>query len=365
MPRRGRCMSRASAIGCAMVTAGDSRSLAARIRWCVARSRQPRRIDVGACDTRVSAARADVGAPLSLLFCFSAELRSARGMDIQRMIAVLVPVSGAAVEIPRAEQWLRLADNDREIPAAGLWCDLFAGWAACRQADAEAVARAVLQRMAVAFAATRRDAIDREASELERWLRLRADDICGAFVPRTADLFGAVPADPDWQLLAAPLDRLAAFAADGGNPSGRRREADSVVSLFRRRVGEGEACAACLAADAASSRNAHAGTAWLQRVTLELSDCVLFGPALPEPFVHFELEARAGEVGLAVQGAGQTLRTSLGRAASPASPSRRFGWTAARLQSCHRAARALSGLRRAVCARTRCRRARAWKTAAG
>ena len=203
-----------------------------------------RRTGVDTCDTRVSAARADVGAPLSLLFCFSAELRSARGIDIQRVIAVLVPVSGAAVEIPRAEQWLRLADNDREIPAAGLWCDLFAGWAACRQADAEAVARAVLQRMAVAFAATRRDAIDREASELERWLRLRADGICGAFVPRTADLFGAVPADPDWQLLPAPLDRLAAFASDGGNPSGRRREADSVVSLFRRRVGEGEACAA-------------------------------------------------------------------------------------------------------------------------
>jgi hypothetical protein len=53
-----------------------------------------------------------------------------------------------------------------------------------------------------------------------------------------------VPADPDWLLLPAPLDRLVAFASDGGNPSGRRREADSVVSLFRRRVGEGEACAA-------------------------------------------------------------------------------------------------------------------------
>jgi superfamily II DNA or RNA helicase len=199
-----------------------------------------RRIDGDACDNRVSAARADIGTPLALLFCFSAELHSARGVDIQRMISVLVPVSGAAVELPQAEQWLRLAANDRAIPSAGLWQDLFAGWAARCRADAEAVATTAMQRMAVEIAATRRGATDREAAELERWLRLRADDICGAFVLRTADLFGAVPAGQDWQLLGEPLDRLAAFAADGGNLSARRREADSVVSLFLRRARERE-----------------------------------------------------------------------------------------------------------------------------
>ena len=203
-----------------------------------------RRIDSAACDNRISAARTGVGAPLSLLFCFSAELQSGRGVDIQHMIAVLVPVSGAAVEIPRPERWLHLADNDREIPSAGLWQDLFAGCAPRCRMDAEGVATKVMQRLAMEFAATRRGATDREAAELERWLRLRADDICGAFFHRTADLFGAVPTDPDWQLLAAPLDRLAAFAADGTNLSARRREADSVVSLFRRRAREREARAA-------------------------------------------------------------------------------------------------------------------------
>jgi superfamily II DNA or RNA helicase len=203
-----------------------------------------RRIDSAACDNRISAARTGVGAPLSLLFCFSAELQSGRGVDIQHMIAVLVPVSGAAVEIQPPERWLRLADNDREIPSAGLWQDLFAGCAPRCRMDAEGVATKVMQRLAMEFAATRRGATDREAAELERWLRLRADDICGAFFHRTADLFGAVPTDPDWQLLAAPLDRLAAFAADGTNLSARRREADSVVSLFRRRAREREARAA-------------------------------------------------------------------------------------------------------------------------
>ena len=203
-----------------------------------------RRIDGAACDNRVSAARADIGGPLALLFCFSVELHSAGGVEIQRMIAVLVPVSGAAVEIPQSQQWLRLADNDREIPTTGLWRGLFAAWAVRCRADAEAVATAAMQRMAVEIAAARRGATDREAAELERWLRLRADAICGAFVLRTADLFGAVPAGPDWQLLGEPLDRLAAFAADGRNLSARRREADSVVSLFQRRVREREGRAA-------------------------------------------------------------------------------------------------------------------------
>jgi hypothetical protein len=203
-----------------------------------------RRTTDGVCDYRVSAARADVGAPISLLFCFSVELHSAHEVDIQRTIAVLVPKSGAAVEVPQTQRWLQLADNGREIPLAGLWRGLFADWAGRCKADAEAVAATAMQRMAAEFAATRRGIMDREAAELERWLRLRADGICGAFVQRTADLFSAAPVGPDWQLLNEPLDRLAAFAADGSNPSGRRREADSVVSLFMRRGKEREARAA-------------------------------------------------------------------------------------------------------------------------
>ena len=76
---------------------------------------------------------------------------------------------------------------------------------------------------------------DREASDLHKWLSRRADDICGAFTPRTGDLFGAVAGGPRWQLLSAPLDRLAAFAADDGNVAARRREAARVVELYQRR----------------------------------------------------------------------------------------------------------------------------------
>jgi hypothetical protein len=49
------------------------------------------------------------------------------------------------------------------------------------------------------------------------------------------DLFGSAPAVPVWQASERPLDRLAAYAADGKNPTGRRREAGVVVELYQRR----------------------------------------------------------------------------------------------------------------------------------
>jgi hypothetical protein len=73
---------------------------------------------------------------------------------------------------------------------------------------------------------------------LRYWLDVRAGEICGAFRPSTGDLFGVPPSGPPWRLLADPLERLAAFVADGSNSPARRREANSVVELFQRRASE-------------------------------------------------------------------------------------------------------------------------------
>jgi hypothetical protein len=97
-----------------------------------------------------------------------------------------------------------------------------------------------MDRVAADFVRTQRDRADQEVVDLQRWLRIRADDICGAHMPRTADLFGLAPTLPDWKSLPAPLDRLAAFAADADNPPARRREATSAVALFQRRAMERE-----------------------------------------------------------------------------------------------------------------------------
>jgi hypothetical protein len=193
---------------------------------------------IGLRDGRVSAARGDRNTPLAVLLSFSIEIASARRIELQRAFAVLLPESGAPAELTEPESWLRLATPDRAIPQAGLWQRMFASWVPKLRPRAEKLAAVAMDRMANEFARTQCDRADRELADLQRWLRLRADDICGAYVPRTADLFGFAPVVPAWRSLPAPLDRLAAFAADADNPPSRRREASSTVALCRRRADE-------------------------------------------------------------------------------------------------------------------------------
>jgi superfamily II DNA or RNA helicase len=186
-------------------------------------------------DNRVSAACSDAGTSLAVLLMFSTELRSTARIELQHIIAVLLPIVGAPIKLDRPEQWLRLTDPNRALAKLDMWHRLFASWVPTRQPEADAVANTTMQSEAARISVEYQQRAKREASDLQQWLRGRADDICGAFVPRTGDLFGAAAAGPEWLCLSAPLDRLAGFAADGNNPPARRREANSAVELFQRR----------------------------------------------------------------------------------------------------------------------------------
>jgi hypothetical protein len=124
------------------------------------------------------------------------------------------------------------------MPRPQPWQTLFAHWLPARQPLAEAVAFAAMQRETAMLNADRQCSEDRHHADLLRWLAGRADDICGAVASPTGDLFGATACVPDWRVLPEPLDRLAAFVADGANQPARRREANSVVELYQRRESE-------------------------------------------------------------------------------------------------------------------------------
>jgi hypothetical protein len=194
----------------------------------------------GTRDCRVSAARAELGAPLAVLLSFSVEIASVRRVEHQRIIAVLLSACGPPAELEEPESWLHMAVPDRAIQPDCVWQRWFASWVPKRQPQAEKIAAAVMHRVATEFARTQRHEGEREAADLQRWLRLRADDICGVRVSPTADLFGLAPMLAQWKSLASPMDRLAAFAADADNTPARRREANSVVALFQRRSAESE-----------------------------------------------------------------------------------------------------------------------------
>ncbi len=198
-----------------------------------------RRFAGGKWDNRVSVALADEGAPLAVLLTYGVEMRSSARIEFQRIFAVLLPVSGAAVEITEPECWLRLTTPGQMLSEMSTWQNLFACWVPSRQLKAEAVADAVMLRETAQVTADHQQKGQREASDLQDWLGRRATDVCGAFEPQTGDLFGAAAArGPAWHLLPSPLDRLAVFAADDSNTPARRREANSIVEIYQRRITE-------------------------------------------------------------------------------------------------------------------------------
>jgi superfamily II DNA or RNA helicase len=191
----------------------------------------------GTHDTRVSAAQAACASPMVLL-TFSIEIASEYQIEHQQVIAVLLPKNAAPTLIDAPAEWLRYAAPDRAITPDRVWQDHFAAWVPMRSPHAERLAHNIMQRIADHVVQARRAAADRDTQNLERWLKLRADDICGVWQSRTADLFGAAPDGPVWKLLSQPLDRLAAYAAGADNPPPKRREANSAVSVFRDRIKE-------------------------------------------------------------------------------------------------------------------------------
>jgi Helicase conserved C-terminal domain len=183
-------------------------------------------------DSRVSVARIDSGNSLSVLFTFNVELRGVSRVELQRVIAVSLSENGEVIEYERPEQWLPNAEASCGAVSPDSWPHLFAHWVPQRQREVWSVAEAAMRREADRAIGDLRQQTERAASDLQDWLHRRANVICGVREPMTGDLFGAAPQGPDWRFAAAPLERLARYAADAGNSPERRREADGTIQSF-------------------------------------------------------------------------------------------------------------------------------------
>jgi hypothetical protein len=90
------------------------------------------------------------------------------------------------------------------------------------------------------FIAMHGEAVEADRQDLDKWLQLRAEQLCGASqTAATGDLFESeLPARPLWQSLATPRERLAAFATDHAVDSRRRVEANGTLRLYESRQAE-------------------------------------------------------------------------------------------------------------------------------
>ncbi|MFZ5448936.1 MAG: helicase-related protein [Thermodesulfobacteriota bacterium] len=191
-------------------------------------------------DIRVSAVAAAVPQP-TLLFTFLGRILSRAGRELERVIGVRLPAGEKPEFLGEPHVWLSIADTARAIRTSGFWEAHFAPWAGSASEIAHSSAAAGFGPLAAAFIKDRRRALQAEKEDLQKWLAQRSQEITGEThpAPRQRELFQQSDAEESqeaWQQSHDPAERLAAFAADSGQPLGRRSEAEGVLRLYRQRL---------------------------------------------------------------------------------------------------------------------------------
>jgi ERCC4-related helicase len=186
-------------------------------------------------DRRVSAVTSDVAEP-ELLSTYLISIESDRGREFEQLVAVQVDRQGSTQVLEEPQDWLRLANLERQIGTKEIWSKHFEEWGVAARSRALAAARLASDRLAGPAQKTLTDRVEAEMADLDRWLAARTEAICGSIQIEQIELFTQSDGKtPRWRTLTDSVERLAAFATDGGNRPAERREADGVIRLYRQR----------------------------------------------------------------------------------------------------------------------------------
>jgi hypothetical protein len=204
-------------------------------------------------DQRISAVAGDATEP-TLLFIFLGRIHSRAGREFEQVLAVLVRPPAVTEFISSSERWLSLADPANAINTRDVWKNHFALWADNAEATALAAARRHFGPIAADVLHRRRAELGHDRDRLQDWLESRAREIIAdrGQLAVQADLFAGArtfsfaspsprladsppPSPAPWARLADPLERLAGFASDNSQPVALRHEAQTVLTLFKKR----------------------------------------------------------------------------------------------------------------------------------
>jgi hypothetical protein len=193
-------------------------------------------------DQRISAAAADIQEP-ALLFTFLGRIHSRAGREFEQVLGVLVGPRAAAEFLSDSQTWLRYADPANSINTRDVWKNHFAAWAQTAEATALAVARQNFRPVASDILRRRRADLRREHERLQEWLESRSREIIAdrGLLAVPQDLPGLSqrsqpqPTAASWARLADPAERLAGFASDNTQPVALRHEAQTVLTLHKKR----------------------------------------------------------------------------------------------------------------------------------
>jgi superfamily II DNA or RNA helicase len=170
------------------------------------------------------------GNHLGLLLTFELEIPIANRFVFREIIAVMTRPDRPPSE---SVQWLSLGAHEHSVANGGVWDRLFAVWAEEARPEAELLAGRIASQRYTAFVARYEALRQEETTRSRHWLRLKADLLCGPFIPPTADLFGAAEPGPVWRTQEDPASRLISLATCRDIPVSKRRDANDALEIFR------------------------------------------------------------------------------------------------------------------------------------
>jgi hypothetical protein len=155
----------------------------------------------------------------------------------------MVPRNGPPQVIDSSEEWLALADVTNGINTRDVWVNHFAAWAGDTESAAASAGTRHFQPIAADFLNRRRIELRRDRERLLEWFEARSREIIGDrgqlavqidfLARRSAN--ATQPATANWAGISDPLERLAGFASDGQQPISLRHEAQTLLTLLKKR----------------------------------------------------------------------------------------------------------------------------------
>jgi superfamily II DNA or RNA helicase len=170
------------------------------------------------------------GDRLGLLLTFQLEIAAENHVVFREIIAVSASPGRPPVEI---SHWLVPGIPDHPVPRDGIWNHMFSYWAESAQAEAGLLVGQVASQRHATFLEEHETSEREESMRMQRWLRVKADLLCGTFVAPTGDLFGETVSGSIWRRQQDPTTRLVSFATDRDMPVPKRREANEALETFR------------------------------------------------------------------------------------------------------------------------------------
>ncbi len=193
-------------------------------------------------DQRISGVTGDVNEP-TLLFTFLGRIHSRAGREFEQVLAILVCPPAVTEFVTSSERWLALANPANAVNTRDLWNNQFASWAQDAEATALSAARQNFRPIAADVLNRRRAELRRDRERLLEWLDTRTREIIGdrGQLAVQQELIGVSPLEAQqpsaapWARLTDSFERLAGFASDNAQPVALRHEAQTVLTLFKKR----------------------------------------------------------------------------------------------------------------------------------